>query len=168
MPSARTHDVITIISGAALLPLAWTLTTDLSITLSLSGAHLLSGLLFSCDLDIDSTEYRRWGPLRLLWWPYKEMIPHRSWLSHGLIIGPLLRLAYFALIAGGLAWLVLTLLDRGELWQRWGTALGDWLRAHPEEVYAALIGFVLGGAAHSIPDWLSTGAKRAWNGWTRL
>lgn len=170
MPGASTHDRITIVTGAALAPLAWILATErpLATALTLTSAHLLSGLLFSCDLDIDSIEYRRWGPLRLIWWPYKEMIPHRSWLSHGLIIGPLLRVAYFGVIAYALLWAALYLTGNAGQWIIWRDAFWHYLADHPREVYAFLIGFVLGGAAHSIPDWFTTGTKRAWNQWTRL
>lgn len=170
MPGARTHDMITLVSGAALAPLWWAMTPggSLATTVAITSAHLLSGLLFSCDLDIDSIEYRRWGPLRVIWWPYKEMVPHRSWLSHGLIVGPLLRLAYFGVIVYALLWLALHLTDNAALWLRWRDGFWRYLALRPRETYAFLAGFVLGGAAHSIPDWLSTGTKRAWNQWTRL
>ncbi len=170
MPGARTHDMITVVTGAALAPVWWAMTPDGSpaLALTITAAHLVSGLLFSCDLDIDSVEYRRWGPLRLLWWPYKEMIPHRSWLSHGLIIGPLLRLAYFGLIVAGLLWLALHASGNGDLWLRLRAGFWTYLATHPAHTYAFLVGFVLGGAVHSIPDWLTTGTKRAWNQWTRL
>ena len=36
---------------------------------------------------------RRWGPLGFIWWPYRQLIPHRSIWSHGPLIGTTLRLA---------------------------------------------------------------------------
>lgn len=162
--------MITLVTGVALAPVCFVLLPDhsLATALTISGAHLISGLLFSCDLDIDSIEYRRWGPLRIIWWPYKESVPHRSWLSHGLLIGPLLRLAYFGAILYAVLWLVLTLTDNRPLLAELQQRFGQTLREHPGQTYAFLFGFVLGGAAHSIPDWISTGTKRAWNQWTRL
>lgn len=162
--------MITLVTGVILAPVSWVLLPDHSIgtALTISAAHLVSGLLFSCDLDIDSIEYERWGPLRVIWWPYKETVPHRSWLSHGLVIGPLLRLAYFSCIVYGLLWLVLRATGNALLLRELEQSFARTLREHPGETYAFLGGFILGGAAHSIPDWISTGTKRAWNQWTRF
>lgn len=170
MPGSQTHDAITVVVAVALVPAAWLLSPDRSLAtaLTVTGGHLLSGLLFSCDLDIDSREYRRWGPLRIVWWPYKEAVPHRSWISHGLLIGPLLRLAYFALIVYAIAWGLLTATGNTAVWRELQLSATQVLRQYSGQTYAFLIGFVLGGAAHSIPDWVTTGTKRAWNQWTRL
>src|SRR5262245_63606263 len=52
--------------------------------------------MFSPDLDVDSAIDDRWGIFFWIWRPYMWAVPHRSrWLSHGLIIPPLLRLGYF-------------------------------------------------------------------------
>jgi uncharacterized metal-binding protein len=170
MPGSHTHDTITVVSAVVLAPTAWIISPDHSIAtaLTVTAAHLVSGLMFSCDLDIDSREYRRWGPLRIIWWPYKETVPHRSWISHGLIIGPMLRLAYFGLIMYAVLWLLLNLTGRADLWNELVQSFADGLRMNSGQAYAFLVGFVIGGAAHSIPDWISTGTKRAWNQWTRL
>src|SRR5215831_7027602 len=104
MPNAHTHDMVTLISGAALAPLAYyaverlTQSGDIarSDTLLFVGAHVASGMLFSPDLDIDSAIDHRWGIFRWIWEPYMWAVPHRSkLLSHGLIIPPLLRIIYF-------------------------------------------------------------------------
>lgn len=170
MPGAQTHDTITVVTAVALLPAAWLLSPDRSLATAsvVAGGHLISGLMFSCDLDIDSREYRRWGPLRFLWWPYKEAVPHRSWISHGLVIGPLLRLAYFGVAMYGLWWLLLHAFGRSDLWRELEDSALGMFRDWGGQTVAFLVGFVLGGAAHSIPDWLTTGTKRAWNQWTRL
>jgi uncharacterized metal-binding protein len=74
-------------------------------TLGLSGVScaglgfLLGGLLLSPDLDTRSNASRRWGPLRLLWWPYRRGLPHRSLLSHSPLLGTAGRLAYLAALA---------------------------------------------------------------------
>ena len=64
-----------------------------------AGAFLVGGLWLSPDLDTRSLATRRWGPLRVLWWPYRHLIRHRSILSHSPLLGTLLRLLYLALIA---------------------------------------------------------------------
>lgn len=170
MPDSRTHDRITIYAGLALLPVSYLLSADHSLITAVTVASgcLVSGLLFSCDLDIDSIEYRRWGWLRFLWWPYKEAVPHRSWLSHGLIIGPLLRLAYLVSIVYGVLFAVTALSGSWAALRAIERWIMLFLREQAAASYAFLIGFILGGAAHSIPDWFSTGAKRAYRQWTRL
>ena len=57
---------------------------------------LLGGLLLSPDLDTRSNCSRRWGPLRLLWWPYRRCLSHRSVFSHSPLLGSAGRLAYLA------------------------------------------------------------------------
>jgi uncharacterized metal-binding protein len=62
-----------------------------------ASAHLLGGLYLSPDLDLKSKPFKRWGVLRVLWLPYQKLIPcHRHWLSHGVIVGSIIRLLYFA------------------------------------------------------------------------
>lgn len=163
MPGAQTHDMITLVSGVVLAPVWWLASPDhaLSTVLTITVAHLVSGLAFSCDLDVNSIEYKRWGPLRIIWWPYQKMVFHRSVLSHGLVIGPLFRLAYFCLVVYGLLWLVLTFFGQGELLQRLRGDLDRLIRENSGQSWAFLWGFVTGGAAHSIPDWITTSVKRA-------
>ncbi len=69
-------------------------------------AFLIGGLLLSPDLDTHSRPSRRWGPLGLLWWPYRRILRHRSLLSHGPLLGTLGRLAYLAGIVLALAGLL--------------------------------------------------------------
>ncbi len=167
MPSARMHDHITLITAGLLTPAVLALPAEnrlLSWSI-FTVAHLLSGLLFSCDLDVQATEYRRWGPLRWIWLPYTHLVYHRSWLSHGLVIGPLLRLFYFGLMGEGLAWLFAGagahLFGAGLEWlSHWHAFWVDLMHTHPRHVLDFLAGFVTGGAVHTIPDWLVTGAKR--------
>ena len=61
-------------------------------------AFLVGGLWLSPDLDTRSRPTRRWGPLGLLWWPYRRMLSHRSLLSHCPFVGTALRLAYLATV----------------------------------------------------------------------
>src|SRR5688500_17821201 len=96
MPGYRTHDFLTVAAAAALVPAYYALAPrpDPHSAAILAGACLLSGLLFSPDLDLHSQPRRRWGRAGLLWWPYEKAIAHRSWVSHSHVAGPLLRLVY--------------------------------------------------------------------------
>jgi uncharacterized metal-binding protein len=69
-------------------------------------AFLAGGLWLSPDLDTRSNPSRRWGPLRLLWWPYRHLLRHRSLISHSPLLGSAGRLLYLAALIAGLAWLL--------------------------------------------------------------
>lgn len=45
---------------------------------------------------------RRWGRLAFLWWPYAKLFRHRG-ISHHVLWGPLTRLLYLTVVAGGVA-----------------------------------------------------------------
>ncbi len=169
MPNARTHDIITIATGAAMVPVALNSglpdmgPTNVGV---LVGSHIVSGLLFSPDLDLPSAPYRRWNLLRWVWLPYQGFVRHRSWVSHSFVVGPLLRIAYFTLIMSLIALAVLGIINllvpidpTGTLLNVSSTAV-RWIETHPYVVLYALLGFILGGAAHTVADILVSGAKR--------
>jgi len=96
MPSGRTHETATLV---LVLPGALALGTQ---DLLLGAAYLTGGLVgaffLNPDIDLeDSRPSRRWGPLSLLWAPYRLLFPHRS-ASHSWVLGPLSRLAYLVLL----------------------------------------------------------------------
>ena len=113
-------------------------------------AFLIGGLLLSPDLDTRSRPSRRWGPLQLLWWPYRQLLRHRSLLSHGPVLGTLGRLAYLAAVTLALAWLLapwgaptpLALLHWGQ--QLW--------RQQPALLLLALAGLEASAWLHLIQD----------------
>ena len=113
-------------------------------------AFLVGGLLLSPDLDTRSRPTRRWGPLRLLWWPYRKLLRHRSLLSHGPVLGTLGRLGYL----GGLVLVLAGLLSP---WGspspvdllHWGQLV--WNR-HPVLLLLALAGLEASAWLHLIQD----------------
>ena len=160
MPNGNAHDGITLVTGAALGAAAWALSADVGVTASLVGAHVISGIMFSPDLDLAAGSYDRWGPLRFAWLPYAWVIPHRSILSHGLVIGPVLRLIYITVILGIPLWLLVAERIDPATWETGRTLLRAYAQAYRLEVMIGLVGFVTGGAAHTIADVLSSAAKR--------
>lgn len=61
---------------------------------------ILTSYFISPDIDINSSVYKRWGLLRWIWYPYREIMKHRG-ASHSFIWGPisiLMNLALFASI----------------------------------------------------------------------
>jgi uncharacterized metal-binding protein len=90
-------------------------------------AHLLGGLYLSPDLDLKSIPFKRWGVLRVLWLPYQKLIPcHRHWLSHGVIVGSVVRLLYLAALLLPL-WLVFPGLQQIEWAITWQKAIAFFL-----------------------------------------
>jgi uncharacterized metal-binding protein len=174
MPDARTHDIITVATGAALAPVTYGVLNEgqlldhpeaMALTLWLVGAHLVSGILFSPDLDLDSAIDNRWGILGWIWIPYRRAIPHRHFWSHSLIFAPLLRLAYFYLVVSGLLFFwVWALALLGVVVPDYHLQLFAELRrilaANPEVTTAVLVGFCTGSAAHTIADWAVTNGRR--------
>lgn len=107
MPGSTTHDI----SGALTMPLfgwgtyavGYVIIGDVKgaaiMGASAAVAHLLGTYYLSPDLDLDSTIYKRWGGIRWVWLPYKNLVKHRSFISHS-VVGGLLRPLYFAGVLG--------------------------------------------------------------------
>jgi uncharacterized metal-binding protein len=98
MPSGRTHDLITFLLVPPTVAAAYYFTGDWAVTGIVTAAMVFGGLMFGPDLDIQSRQYTRWGPLRFLWWPYKVALPHRSRLSHSILLGTWVRVIYFLVV----------------------------------------------------------------------
>ena len=98
-------------------------------------------------------------------------VPHRSWVSHSLVIGPLLRLLYFLTVGYALLWALLWMVnewllpvDRNGLLRGWQLELLRFTHHHPEWDTLALLGFVIGGLVHTIADvvWSALRPRRRW------
>jgi uncharacterized metal-binding protein len=140
MPSGKTHDLITLVLAPPTLLAAWGATGDWWLAGAVTGAMLFGGLMFGPDLDVQSKQYTRWGPFRLLWWPYKVAFRHRSRWSHGIVFGTLIRVIYFAVVLALLFW------------------AGVYLRAalahglDRELLFAVFAGLWWGAASHTLTD----------------
>ncbi len=169
MPNANTHDAITLVSAAAANVVYFRASPhpDPSAAALFTVAYIFAGYACAGDLDLDSREYRRWGPLRFLWWPYRNLVPHRSWISHGILLGGVIRALYLATVVTALFWVCLWAYSRlgphvdptlaaASGWQ----TIFAWAQMHPILAGAALTGFILAGAAHSIADIVYSRLKR--------
>lgn len=104
MPNGEVHAGITL--AAASLIYIWGMKSGEAPVLAAAAAvGTAAGVLVNPDLDVEGTRADRivrglglapaiiWG---VLWRPYSRLIPHRSMLSHGPVIGTALRLVYMA------------------------------------------------------------------------
>lgn len=85
-----------------------------------AGAYVFSSLWLNPDLDLKTNSARkRWGPLRFIWGAYARAFKHRG-RSHSLVVGPLTRLTYLAIVFGlaavGLSYMGLTLPSTAPEW----------------------------------------------------
>jgi len=167
MPSGRTHDSITLWSLPLLAGGTFAQTQNGTLTLLVSGGYLFSGLMFGPDLDIHSRQYRRWGVLRWIWLPYRRSMRHRSLLSHGPIVGTVIRMIYlglwlllFGLAVAVVAGIALYGTGKLEIWQpmmattaQTGLAHATWSLQNQWPAWLALlIGLELGALVHALSD----------------
>ncbi len=151
MPSGRVHltfELATLplwTAGGVFLGVGW----DELVVFTASYAG--SSLLLSPDLDLaESDATRRWGPLRLLWWPYTAAFKHRG-LSHSILLGPLTRVLYLGLLAA-CAW--------GALYLAFGLRVG-WRPPPARAVAAFLAGIYLSNLLHVLLDRIASVLGRA-------
>lgn len=107
MPSGEAHAAIT--TAAAGLIYLWAIKSGEPLDLAAAAAvGCAAGVLVNPDLDLVGTRadhlIRREGFLisviwGILWYPYSALIPHRSIISHGLILGTAIRIIYIGLAA---------------------------------------------------------------------
>lgn len=155
--------------------MTYTQTQNPELTLLVSGSFLFSGLMFGPDLDIYSHQYQRWGWLRWIWLPYRRSMRHRGFLSHGPVVGTIVRVVYLLswvglLLAGVLMVSAIAYQATGEsaqwqqLMQQYSTIavneMGRSLQDHWSGWLAIAIGLELGALSHSLSDWLSSAYKR--------
>lgn len=119
-------------------------------------AGAIAGILINPDLDLEDRTLSKgimWRSSCLvgavwsaLWWPYSQVVYHRSILSHGPILGTLLRLVYLV----GATWLVWTLLAGLFHWPQPDVNTLIWWIEYPGRW--CVIGLALSDAAHWAMD----------------
>ncbi|MFW9264955.1 metal-binding protein [Nostoc sp. CALU 546] len=164
MPSGRTHDRITMYTLPFVAGFTFWQTRSSNATLLVASGFLFGGLMFGPDLDIYSVQFQRWGFLRWIWLPYQRSLRHRSFLSHGPIIGTILRILYLGCLLAILAIFVLVIAERlwnlSFTWQDLGETVGRSLVQYDTEYVALFLGLELGAMSHSLSDWGGSAYKR--------
>ncbi|MEO1374336.1 MAG: metal-binding protein [Cyanobacteria bacterium J06635_10] len=163
MPSGQTHDRITIWALPFIAGVTFLQTRSSGITLLVTGGFMFGGLMFGPDLDIYSIQYQRWGYLRFIWLPYQKSLRHRSFLSHGPLIGTTLRVIYLCgilTVTGILILLIAEKLFMTWSWHEVAKSLLEIINSHSTEFLALFVGLELGAMSHSISDWSNSAYKR--------
>ena len=149
MASGRGHDRATCVLALPFGVLWWARLGGSGLLVA-SLSFLAGGLLLSPDLDTRSNATRRWGPLKLLWWPYRRLMSHRSLLSHSPLLGTAGRLLYLAVLLVALC----------QLGRPLGTPSPGWLLQalerlwlqQPSLLLTALVGLEASSWLHLIQD----------------
>ncbi|MUG91541.1 metal-binding protein [Scytonema sp. UIC 10036] len=164
MPSGQTHDRITLWALPFVTGVTFWQTKSGNLTLLVAGGFLFGGLMFGPDLDIYSRHYQRWGFLRFIWLPYQKSLRHRSFLSHGPIIGTTLRVIYLSTLVAILGILAVVVGDKlwnMQLdWQILRKNTANTLLNYSTELLALFFGLEVGAMSHSLSDWSGSAYKR--------
>ena len=149
MASGRNHDRSSVLWS---IPFGLCINLIIGHPFGLMGglAFCLGGLWLSPDLDTYSVALKRWGLLKIIWWPYRKVIPHRSLFSHAPLIGTTVRIGYLIL------WLFFLLLLIKRLSFPTAIEATHYLLTQIQENHKFMITFLLGleGSAwlHLIQD----------------
>ncbi len=168
MPSGNTHDRITAWGMPVVAAITLGAFRDPATTLAVTGGFAVGGFFLSPDLDIHSVPYKRWGPFRWIWLPYRNMFRHRSPWTHGVLIGSTVRVLYLMMwvgVAVGVAGAAAALLaggggdGAGQEAIAAVTTLLRWLGTQPL-LWAIAAGLELGSLSHVTADYLFSKVRR--------
>jgi uncharacterized metal-binding protein len=157
MPSGKNHDRITWLFLPMVLASFLVFTRSLDSTLLASIGFIFSGLMFGPDLDIYSIQYQRWRFFKFIWLPYQKTFKHRSFFSHGFLIGTIIRIFYlsFILLILAFLWVAIAQLIWGFSWHWQKVMVSGYeivKKQYWQELLALFIGLELGAMSHYMAD----------------
>ncbi|MBD2006345.1 MULTISPECIES: DUF2227 family putative metal-binding protein [Cyanophyceae] len=163
MASGKTHDIVTAYTGHVVW-FVGVITTcaegsrDALYPAAITAGYLIGGWLLSPDLDCYpavSNPLKRWGWFRVIWFPYRKAVKHRSWISHTYVVGVTLQLIYLALmllliycVLFGLLSVVVSLPTPKDALV-WGFGL---IESNSAIFLSLWIGLIMGSASHLVLD----------------
>lgn len=165
MPSGKNHDKITFITLPCLTFASFLVTRQPILVLLISSSFLFSGLMFGPDLDIYSIQFKRWGILRNLWLPYQKFFSHRSFFSHGFIVGTVIRVIYLFtfIFLVGISAITITQIIWGFDWNWQEFVISTFtilFIVYWQKTLAVFIGLELGAMSHYLADGIMSWLKR--------
>lgn len=153
MPSGKTHTKINLLSLpiVLLILISYGLTTfDFLLTFALG--FLIGTFFLTPDLDIHSAAYKKWGILRIFWYPYQVVMPHRSPLTHTIIIGDLIRLLYMLIVFSPFLYILNITVLEGRLLEI--------TKEHEVELITFVMGVIVASTLHIVADHVNTRRKK--------
>ena len=168
MPSGKNHDRITWICLPLIILISLLIAQRFDLTIIVAFAFVFSGLMFGPDLDIYSQQYKRWKWIKFIWLPYQKTLKHRSFLSHGFIIGTVVRVLYLSIVIFLLAIFLVAIaqLFWGFSWN-WQKIVNlgyvNLTRKYYLEAIALLVGLELGAMSHYLADEIASHLKASKN-----
>jgi uncharacterized metal-binding protein len=157
MPSGKNHDKITWLCLPVVSVTFLVSTRSLDLTLLASIGFIFSGLMFGPDLDIYSIQYQRWRFFKFIWLPYQKTFKHRSFFSHGFLIGTIIRIFYLSFILFILAFLFVAIaqliLNFSFHWQKSIINIYTIIKnEYWQQLLSLFIGLELGAMSHYMAD----------------
>ncbi len=168
MPSGKNHDRITWICLPLIILISLLIIKSPNLTVIVGMAFVFSGLMFGPDLDIYSQQYKRWGWFKFIWRPYQKALKHRSFFSHGFIIGTLIRVLYLFLVLFFCAIFIVAIAQiiAGFSWH-WQKifilSYTNLTNQYPSEALALFVGLELGAMSHYLADEIASRLKASKN-----
>lgn len=160
MPSGKNHDQITWLCLPGIFVSTVIISRDLLTGFVVSTGFLFSGLMFGPDLDIYSVQFKRWGWFKFIWLPYQKILRHRSFFSHGVIIGTVIRVLYLSFIIGIISLLIIGATAMLFPW-RWVDFRASFsLKSSVDELIALGVGLELGALSHYSADFIGSWYKK--------
>jgi len=162
MPSGKTHEKINWVFLLLLNLASFCLGYHFSlITLFFTIGYVFGTYFLGPDLDTKSRPFYRWKALRFIWIPYRKTFHHRSFWTHGLVVGDLIRIGYlcmlylllvygFAILCNGIFSLLPGKIGLDSLYLH--HLLIQWMSEHFSFVFSFIGGIVIASAAHIIAD----------------
>jgi len=113
-------------------------------------SFIVGGIWLSPDLDTQSKPLKRWGGLKIIWFPYRTLIKHRSILSHFPIIGSLIRITY---ILGILVSISMTLsVFNINIIEINPEIILNFIQSHPDKIIPIGLGVEISAIIHLLQD----------------
>ncbi|PEZ01512.1 peptidase [Bacillus sp. AFS018417] len=153
MPSGKTHTKINLVSLPIVLFMLGSYgLTNFDFLLTFTIGFIVGTYFLTPDLDIHSSAYRKWGLFRIFWYPYQVVMPHRSPLTHTIIIGDLIRLLYMLLVFSPFLYVLNKTVLEGKLIEI--------AKAHKVAIIMFVLGVIAASALHIIADGVNTRRKK--------
>ncbi|ENQ3106996.1 Uncharacterized metal-binding protein [Bacillus sp. 491mf] len=153
MPSGKTHTKINLVSlPIVLFMLVSYGLTNFDFLLMFVIGFIVGTYFLTPDLDIHSSAYRKWGLLRIFWYPYQTVMPHRSPLTHTIIIGDLIRLLYMLLVFSPFLYVLNKTVLEGKL--------VEIAKVHEVEIFTFVLGVIAASTLHIVADSINTRRKK--------